>query len=67
LASLNHFTLNDNNAKNKAVYQFARYKITAENNVIVSMQVLDAVTWQPITDKKSFTCQLNNGAYIVAK
>lgn len=67
LASLNHFTLNDNNAKNQAVYQFARYKITADNNVVVSMQVLDAATWQPITPKKSFTCALNNGAYIVAK
>lgn len=67
LASLNHFTLNDNNAKNQAAYQFVRYKITPDNNVLVSMQVLDAATWQPITTKKTFTCTLNSGAYIVGK
>jgi hypothetical protein len=67
LASMNHFTLNDNQAKGQAAYQFARYKITTDNNIILSMQVLNAVTMQPVGVKQTYTCALGTGAFVVAK
>lgn len=63
-ASLMHFTLNDPNFPAKPVYQFIRYTITADNNVTLSAQVLDAVNYTPITNKFSFNCKIDTGSKI---
>lgn len=63
-ASLLHFTLNDPHAPSKAIYQYARYTITSDNNINLSTKALDAITYTPISDGFSFDCKIDSGAKI---
>jgi hypothetical protein len=62
--SLNHFTINDPYFPGKSVYEFVRYTITPDNNMNVSLQVLDAVTYASLMDKISYNCKINTATKI---
>lgn len=57
-AATTHFTLNDPFFPGKAVYEYARYTITPDNNMTVSLQVLDAATYTKLMNPISFNCKL---------
>ncbi|EKD73851.1 MAG: hypothetical protein ACD_45C00172G0003 [uncultured bacterium] len=57
--SLTHFTLNDPFFLGKPVYEFARYTITPDNRMSVTLEILDASTYTSLMDKISFNCQID--------
>ena len=63
-ASLTHFTLNNPDFLDKPVYEFVTYKILDANTVKLTIQVLDATNYQPLTSKFYFDCELRKGAKI---
>ncbi|TAK73968.1 MAG: hypothetical protein EPO11_07650 [Gammaproteobacteria bacterium] len=63
-ASLMHFTLNNPDFLGKPIYEFSRYTLLNNNSVSLSSQVLDAVTYSPLTNKVTYNCQLNTGAKV---
>jgi hypothetical protein len=62
--SLTHLTLNNPRFPDKPVYEFARYTITADNQVNLMVQVLDATNYTPLTNKFSLNCKIDTDAKI---
>ena len=63
--SLLNFTLNNPRFRDKAIYEFIKYKISDDNIVKITTQFLDATNYQPlIEDKFELECQLNTAAKI---
>lgn len=62
--SMTHFTMNDPFFPNKPVFEFARYTITPDNNISVSLQVLEAPTYIQLMDKISFNCKINEAVKV---
>jgi len=63
-ASLSHFTVSRQHNPKKAVYQFARYHILANDEVHISTQELDAVTFEPVTPEFQLSCPLNSATRV---
>lgn len=57
--AITHFTLNDPFFLGKPVYEFARYTITPDKNMSVTLQILDAPTYKILMDKISFNCVID--------
>lgn len=64
VTALTHFTVNDPYFPGKPVYEFARYTITPDNNMNVSLQVFDAATYALLKDKVSFNCKVGQSTKI---
>lgn len=64
VTSLTHFTLNNSNFPAKPVYQFVRYTLTADNNVNLAYQILDAKNYSILADTVSVDCKISSGAKI---
>jgi len=62
--SLTHFTFDNPRFPGKAIYEFVKYTITDNNNISVTDQELDAVTYQPISNIFSFNCKISSGAKV---
>lgn len=60
--SLTHFTLNNPGFQDKPVYEFVRYTITDQNEVILTAQVLDAIDYHPLSGKMIFHCAIDSAA-----
>lgn len=63
-ASLLHFTRNDRHMPGKSVYQFATYKITKENGVTLTTEVLDPVNFKTLSPGFTFQCPLHIAAKV---
>ncbi|KTD53619.1 VirK protein [Legionella santicrucis] len=63
-ASSNHFTLNDPQFINQPVYEFARYTLTNDDQMTISMQVLDAKDYSLLTDKVTYKCKLGESVKV---
>lgn len=66
VTSLMHFTLYNSNFPAKPVYQFIRYTLTADNNVNLAYQILDAKNYALLADTVTVDCKINVGAKIYA-
>lgn len=64
VTSLMHFTLNNSNFPSKPVYQFVRYTLTADNNVNLAYQILDATNYARLADVVNVDCKINSGVKI---
>jgi hypothetical protein len=62
MTSLKHFTLNHPRFPDKPVYEFIRYTLTHNNQVVVTTQVLEAIHYVPVSDQLSFQCEIGAGA-----
>lgn len=63
-ASLTHFTINNPAFPGEPVYEFARYNITPDNTVNLSIQVLAAANYAPMTEKSEVLCTLGTAAKV---
>lgn len=67
VASLRHFTKNDARAPGKPVWQYAVYTITPDDNVKLSVEVLDAETNATVVNKETYDCKLGVASYVLSK
>lgn len=65
VASLNHFTKNDLRAAGRPAYQYVTYTFTPDNNVRVTMDLLDAVSYASLVPKEVYDCKLGKGVYVI--
>lgn len=63
-AAHSHFTTFNPAFKDKAIYDLGKYTITADNNVILIHQTLDAATYVPLIQAVTYTCKIDKGATI---
>lgn len=66
IASFNHFTKMDYHFPNQPVYQYVRYTIKRNDNATVSIQVLDAKSFKPLTEKVEVNCPIASGLMVYA-
>lgn len=61
-----HFTLENPAFLNRPIYEFHKYIITPDNQLTLTAQVLDAISFKPLAEKKIIRCDINTGAKIYA-
>lgn len=61
-ASLMHFTVNNPQFPNQAVYEFNRYTVSSNGDVSLSLLTLNAADFTPLSSKRTYTCKMNESA-----
>lgn len=64
VTSVQHFTLDNPAFPDKPVYEFGKYSMTTDGNVNLTIQVLDATSYKPLSDKITLDCKMGSGAHI---
>jgi len=62
--SFNHFTMNNPAFPNRAVNEFATYRITSDNTLNLTYQLIDPQNYTILGDKMEVQCALGKGAKV---
>lgn len=55
-----HFTRNDPGYPNRSVFEFLTYKFSANNKMILNVQILDAINYYPLGKEHQVTCSVGS-------
>jgi len=64
ITSKTQFTKNDRRTAGRPAFRYINYTISKGNNVTITEELLDAVSYAPLTEKQTMICTLNKGVFI---